>query len=192
MSKSKKKSKSSSQQKRSNKFMANKLRTNQSRSEFRANNQTEVDDIDKQSLDTSVDGDALAQDNEKLETVTPKVVNVEGDSKDPANEQSVTSKSVDTDKKTVNTDKDKSDKDKSEKDKDKQKKKDAKDKKGKHKFGQRTKETFAELKRVTWPTFGETMKKTGRVIAVVLLFGIVLFAFDRLLAWLFDLLTKNI
>ncbi len=192
MSKSKKKSKSSSQQKRSNKFMANKLRTNQSRSEFRANNQTEVDDIDKQSLDTSVDGDALAQDNEKLETVTPEVVNVEGDSKDPANEQSVTSKSVDTDKKTVNTDKDKSDKDKSEKDKDKQKKKDAKDKKGKHKFGQRTKETFAELKRVTWPTFGETMKKTGRVIAVVLLFGIVLFAFDRLLAWLFDLLTKNI
>ena len=172
--------------------MANKLRTNQSRSEFRANNQTEVDDIDKQSLDTSVDGDALAQDNEKLETVTPEVVNVEGDSKDPANEQSVTSKSVDTDKKTVNTDKDKSDKDKSEKDKDKQKKKDAKDKKGKHKFGQRTKETFAELKRVTWPTFGETMKKTGRVIAVVLLFGIVLFAFDRLLAWLFDLLTKNI
>ena len=78
------------------------------------------------------------------------------------------------------------------KEKEKQKKKDAKAKKGKRKFGQRTKETFAELKRVTWPSFGETMKKTGLVIAVVLFFGVALFAIERLLSWLYTLLTSGI
>ena len=79
-----------------------------------------------------------------------------------------------------------------QKDKDKQKDKKKKDKKGKRKFGQRTKETFAELKRVTWPTFGETMKTTGLVIAVVLFFGLALFAIERLLSWLYTLLTSGI
>ena len=56
--------------------------------------------------------------------------------------------------------------------------------------GKRIKETISELKKVTWPTFGSVVKKTGIVLAVVVIFAVVLFGIDRLLAWLFDLLTK--
>ena len=43
------------------------------------------------------------------------------------------------------------------------------------------KETFGELRKVTWPSFGETMKQLGAVIAVVLLFLVVLTVFDLIL-----------
>ena len=39
-------------------------------------------------------------------------------------------------------------------------------------MGRKIKETFSELKRVTWPTFGKAVKATGVVILVVLIFTI--------------------
>lgn len=60
------------------------------------------------------------------------------------------------------------------------------------KFGRRTKETFSELKKVSWPTFKEVVKKTGVVIAVVLFFTLVLFGVDRLLSLLYGLFTAGL
>ncbi len=45
----------------------------------------------------------------------------------------------------------------------------------------RVKETFAELKKVTWPTFGKTMKQTGAVLVVTLFFFVILLIMDYLL-----------
>ena len=72
-------------------------------------------------------------------------------------------------------------------------KKDNKKKKDKQpsKAGRRIKETASELKKVTWPTFPDVVKKTCVVLAVVLIFAVVLFGIDRLLAWVFDLLTNT-
>ncbi len=60
------------------------------------------------------------------------------------------------------------------------------------KLVKKVKETTSELKKVTWPTFGTVVKKTGVVLTVVIVFGLVLFGIDRLLAWLFELLTTSI
>ena len=49
-----------------------------------------------------------------------------------------------------------------------------KDVKEKGKFKRKAKETFSELKKVTWPTFGEVCKKTGVVLVVVLIFAVVI------------------
>ena len=46
------------------------------------------------------------------------------------------------------------------------------------KLGNKIKDDFAELKRVSWPTFGKVVKQTGVVIAVVLVFLVVITAFD--------------
>lgn len=51
------------------------------------------------------------------------------------------------------------------------------------------KETTSELKKVSWPSFSKVVKQTGVVIAVVIIFTVVLFGIDRLLALLFDLFT---
>ena len=72
------------------------------------------------------------------------------------------------------------------------KKKEKKKEKRVSKTGKRIKETASELKKVTWPTFGSVVKKTGVVLAVIVIFAVVLFGIDRLLAWLFDLLTNSI
>ena len=72
------------------------------------------------------------------------------------------------------------------KDKKKDKKKN-KDKSGG--IGKKTKETISELKKVTWPTFGEVVKKTGIVIAFVLIFGLFLYGVNTLLGWLVSLLV---
>lgn len=53
----------------------------------------------------------------------------------------------------------------------------------------RTKETFGELKKVTWPTFGKTMAQTGMVIAVVAIFAVLVLGVDLLLGWLFGLIS---
>lgn len=74
--------------------------------------------------------------------------------------------------------------------KDKQKSKKQKVKK-QSKTAKRIKETTSELKKVTWPTFGTVVKKTGVVLAVVIIFAVILFGIDRLLAWLFELLTTS-
>lgn len=42
----------------------------------------------------------------------------------------------------------------------------------------RAKETFSELKKVNWPTFGKTMKQTGMVLTIVAVFTLLVFALD--------------
>ena len=74
-----------------------------------------------------------------------------------------------------------------EKNKSKKKKKEKKP----SKIVKKTKETFSELKKVTWPTFPTVVKQTGVVLAVVIFFTVVLFGFESLLGWLFSLLTKS-
>ncbi len=74
---------------------------------------------------------------------------------------------------------------KSDKNKDKKKKKDQKPKTNK------VKEMFGELKRVTWPSFGTVLAKTGVVLAVVVFFFVVLFGIDWLMSLLYKLLTKT-
>ncbi len=69
------------------------------------------------------------------------------------------------------------------------KRKEADEKAGKIGLKQRFKETGSELKKISWPSFKETMKKTGVVIAVVLFFAVVLIAFDFGLSKLFGLLV---
>lgn len=86
-------------------------------------------------------------------------------------------------------------KDKQQKDnKPNDKVKDKKNKKVKKqsKTAKRIKETTSELKKVTWPSFGTVVKKTGIVLAVVIIFAVVLFGIDRLLSWLFELLTTSV
>ena len=74
---------------------------------------------------------------------------------------------------------------KNDKNKDKKKKKENKPKSNK------VKEMFGELKRVTWPSFGTVMAKTGVVLAVVVFFFVVLFGIDWLMSLLYKLLTKT-
>lgn len=57
-----------------------------------------------------------------------------------------------------------------------------------NKLAKSLKETGNELKKVTWPSFKEVVKQTSVVLAVVIVFGIVLFGFDRLCSWLTGLL----
>lgn len=65
-------------------------------------------------------------------------------------------------------------------------KKDKKKEKGKLK--RKAKETMSELKKVTWPTFGDVCKKTGVVLVVVLVFAVVVFGIDYCLGLLMNLL----
>ena len=51
----------------------------------------------------------------------------------------------------------------------------------------RTKETVSELKKVSWPSFGKTMKQTGMVISVVVIFMLLIIGIDQLLIWLLSL-----
>ena len=58
--------------------------------------------------------------------------------------------------------------------------------------GKAIKETFSELKKVTWPSFGEVVKQTGIVLAVVLAFLVVLIGFDTGLGALYKLLVTGL
>lgn len=73
-------------------------------------------------------------------------------------------------------------------DKKKQKEKAKKDKKPG--IGKKVKDSVSELKKVTWPTFANVVKKTGVVILVVLIFTVVLFGIDYLLGLLSKLLIS--
>lgn len=53
----------------------------------------------------------------------------------------------------------------------------------------KVKESVAELKKVTWPTFPKVVKNTLLVLGIVLIFTIVLFGIDYGLSWLYKLLT---
>lgn len=46
------------------------------------------------------------------------------------------------------------------------------------KIGAKIKDVFSELKKVSWPTFGKVVKQTGVVLVVVLVFLVVITAFD--------------
>ena len=59
------------------------------------------------------------------------------------------------------------------------------------KLGRKAKETVSELKKVSWPSFKEVVKKTGVVLAVVIFFGLVLFGFDYVLKFMFKLITSS-
>ena len=53
------------------------------------------------------------------------------------------------------------------------------------------KETFSELKKVTWPTFGKVVKQTGVVLVVVAIFLVVISLMDVGLTAILDLLVKG-
>lgn len=48
-------------------------------------------------------------------------------------------------------------------------------------IGNYFKESFSELKKVSWPTFGTVVKTTLMVLAVVAVFLVLLFVFDLVL-----------
>ena len=73
--------------------------------------------------------------------------------------------------------------------KDNSKKKKVKKEKKPSKIARKSKETISELKKVSWPTFKETVKRTGVVLGIVIFFGIILFAFDYVLTVLSSLLA---
>ena len=75
-------------------------------------------------------------------------------------------------------------------------KKDTKKKKnGKPNFfkriGMKIKDVFSELKKVNWPSFSKVVKQTGIVLVVVLVFLVVLTAFDYGLTKLLGLIAPR-
>lgn len=54
----------------------------------------------------------------------------------------------------------------------------------------RAKETIGELKKVSWPSFGKTMKQTGMVLSLVLVFGVVVLGIDLLISFIINLLSS--
>ncbi len=57
-------------------------------------------------------------------------------------------------------------------------------------IGKRLKETFSELKNVTWPTIPKALKATGVVIVIVLIFLVIVTAINLGLTELLKLLTS--
>lgn len=55
--------------------------------------------------------------------------------------------------------------------------------------GKKIKETFSELKKVTWPTFPKILKGTGVVIVVIVIFTVAVSAVDAGLGQLLKLLS---
>ena len=56
----------------------------------------------------------------------------------------------------------------------------------------RLREVGGELKKVRWPTLGRTVKQTGVVLGLVLVFALVVFGIDQGLGQLYKLLTKGL
>ena len=59
-------------------------------------------------------------------------------------------------------------------------------------MGAKLKDVFSELKKVTWPTFPKIIKQTGVVLVVVLIFLVVISAFDFGLLQLLKLVSPSI
>ena len=57
-------------------------------------------------------------------------------------------------------------------------------------MGRRLKETFSELKRVTWPTLPKALKATGVVIVIVVVFMVIVTGVNYGFSELLELLTK--
>ena len=56
-------------------------------------------------------------------------------------------------------------------------------------MGRKLKETFSELKRVTWPTLPKELKATGVVLVIVLIFTVLVTGFNYGFGELLKLLT---
>ncbi len=52
------------------------------------------------------------------------------------------------------------------------------------------KDTLNEIKKVTWPSFKTVLKQTGIVLAVVVVFALVIFGFDRVLSLGYNALVR--
>ena len=57
-------------------------------------------------------------------------------------------------------------------------------------MGRKIKEVFAELKKVTWPSFPKALKATGVVLVVVVIFLVVFTGINFGLTKLLELLTN--
>lgn len=57
-------------------------------------------------------------------------------------------------------------------------------------MGKKLKETFAELKRVSWPSFGKALKATGVVLSIVLVFVLIVTGVNYGLSELLKFLTN--
>lgn len=57
-------------------------------------------------------------------------------------------------------------------------------------MGKKIKETFSELKRVTWPTFPKVVKATCVVLVVVVIFTVVITAINYGLQELLNVVTN--
>ena len=51
-------------------------------------------------------------------------------------------------------------------------------------LGRFFKQSWSELKKVTWPTFKEVLKNTGIVLAVVVFFSLIVLGVDSLFGFL--------
>ena len=107
---------------------------------------------------------------------------------EPAKEVPVATEEVKTSSKVEEKAKSKN-KDNKDKKVDKKGKKEKVKEKGK--LARKARETTSELKKVTWPTFKDVVKRTGVVLAVVVIFAVILFGIDSLFGFLFELLTRN-
>ncbi len=58
-------------------------------------------------------------------------------------------------------------------------------------MGRRLKETFSELKNVTWPTVPKALKATGVVLVIVLVFTVIVTCMNVGFTELLELLTKS-
>ena len=56
-------------------------------------------------------------------------------------------------------------------------------------IGRKLKETFSELKRVTWPTVGQALKATGVVLVVVVTFLVIVTALNIGFTYLLEFIT---
>lgn len=59
-------------------------------------------------------------------------------------------------------------------------------------MGAKMKDVFSELKKVNWPTFPKIVKQTGVVLVVVLIFLVVISAFDFGLLQLLKLVSPGV
>ena len=74
--------------------------------------------------------------------------------------------------------------------KEKRLKKAEKEKKEKKGLFRKLRDAWGELKKTTWPTFGQVVKKTGIVLLVVAIFTVVLFLIDYGLGALYNVLMS--
>ena len=57
-------------------------------------------------------------------------------------------------------------------------------------MGRKLKETFSELKRVSWPSFGKALKATGVVLVIVLIFTVIVTGVNYGFSELLNLMTS--